>query len=263
MTAIELTKSGGGTNGAVLRGAHEQQTVFTLTATNNGVNATTGFTVDDYLPAGMEFLGCGDADNSTSAEYPGAGALNGRVAAPSGCAAPTLVETLNNPSGYPAGVYTHVRWTVGTLAAGGTTTLRYVAAVPLRDNTMTWPSGTPSLTGPQAANLDNNSGAETYDEQALTSYARGAGTYQNGTTNPAVSATTSLTNTAEDLTIVKTGSSSVLSQGAITTWTLVLRASEYRDATGAVITDTLPDGYCPLGAANFEATAPGDQLSRV
>ena len=261
ITAIELTKSGGAADGSVLRGAHEQQTVFTLTATNNGVNATTGFTIDDYLPAGFEFLGCGDVDNSAAAEYPAAGSLSGHTGSPSGCATPSLIETLNNPAGYPAGVYTHVRWSVGTLAASGSTTIRYLAAVPLRQNTMTWPSGTPANTGAQSANLDNNSGAETYDEQGLVSYARGAGTYQNGTTNPAVSATTSLANTAEDLTLQTTASAGLLSQAAITTWTLVLRASEYRDATGAIVTDTLPDGYCPLGAANFEATAPGDQLA--
>lgn len=257
ITAVEITKTGGAADGSLLRGAHEQQTVFTLTASNNGLNATTSFTVDDYLPAGIEFLGCGDADNSTGAEYPGAGALSGHTGAPANCSTPAIVETLNNPAGYPGGVYTHIRWSIGTLAAGSTTTIRYVAAVPLRQNTMTWPGGTPLLTGAQTANLNNNGGAETYDEQPLTSYARGAGTYLGN----AVSATTSLANTAEDLTIQKSGSSTALIQGAVTTWTLALRASEYRDATGAVVTDTLPDGYCPLGSANFEATAPGDQLT--
>ena len=59
-----ITASGGGKQ---LRGAHDHQFVHTLTVTNNTANATNGAAVDDYLPAGLEFLGCGTADNTTNA----------------------------------------------------------------------------------------------------------------------------------------------------------------------------------------------------
>ncbi len=66
---------------------------------------------------------------------------------------------------------------------------------------MTWSGGAaPALTGAQAVNLDNNSGAETRDEQQLTNYATAAGQY-NGTV--AVRDEDWLTRTAEDWVVHK------------------------------------------------------------
>ena len=107
--------------------------------------------------------------------------------------------------------------------------------------------------GTQGSNLDNNSGAETSDEQALTNYARATGNY-NGTLP--VFDDFSLTRTAEDLAIHKSVDDATIVQGDISRWALNLQTSEYRYVDDLRVTDTLPDGLCPLGAANFETTPP-------
>ena len=229
IAAIEIVKSEPSPEGELLRGAHDHQTVYTLNVRNNGVQPTTNLVVDDYLPAGLEFLGCGTTDNTTDAptnpgetdEYAGSGPLNpGNAPSAPGCIAPTLVETLlTDPDGggpRPLAVYTHVRFTpaASTLTPGQTITLRYVAAIPIRENTTAWPGGmTPTpAAGTQGSNLDNNSGAETSDEQALTNYARATGNY-NGTLP--VSDDFSLTRTAEDLAIHKSVDDATIVQGDI------------------------------------------------
>ena len=78
------------------RGVHDQQKIWTLTVTNNDVHATALNEIDAWLPAGLEFLGCGGVDNTTSPtatdpsqpgpgpylEYPGAPALSAGVTVP-------------------------------------------------------------------------------------------------------------------------------------------------------------------------------------
>ena len=94
--AITVTKTGGG---SLLRGVHDHQTNYTTSVTNNNVNSTTGVVLTDYLPAGIEYLGCGGAgsDHTTNAptnpgstqEYPGSGPIIVPVSAPrTGGAAP-------------------------------------------------------------------------------------------------------------------------------------------------------------------------------
>ena len=269
LTAIRVTKTEPSPEGEILRGVHDHQTDYTLKVTNNGVNPTTGVTLDDYLPAGLEFLGCGGAgaDHTTNAptnpgsseEYPGSGPIT--VATLAGCTAPLTVATENvDPDGpvgpLPTGVYTHVTWPVGTLAAGDARTFTYRAAVPLRANTLTFTGAqpTPASLG-QATNLDNNSGPEVTDETDLRNYAHVAGTY-NGATP--VSDATTLTRTAEDWVVRKAASSGTLAQGALTTWTLTFQTSEYKFVDDATVTDTLPNGLCPLGATNLAHNADAD-----
>ncbi|HMS62874.1 MAG TPA: hypothetical protein PKD63_11385, partial [Solirubrobacteraceae bacterium] len=234
ITAIKVTKTGGG---SLLRGVHDHQTTYTTTASNNLVNQTTGVVLTDYLPAGLEYLGCGGAgaDHTTDAatnpgspeEYPGSGPIVVPVVA--GCVAPSSVDTvLTDPDGagpLPTGTYTRLQWDLGTLAAGQVVSRSYRVAVPLRENADTrWPDGRPTAaSGDQAANLDNNSGAETDDEQPLTSGASAAGSY-NGVTP--VSDATTMTTIAEDLLQGKSRSSGSLVQGAITTWTLTFATGE-------------------------------------
>ena len=64
--------------------------------TNNTVSATTGPVVVDYLPAWLEFLGCGGSFNSTTPEYP---AATNTVTAVPGCETPASVDTVENPAG--------------------------------------------------------------------------------------------------------------------------------------------------------------------
>ena len=268
LTAIKIAKSEPSPEGEIPRGVHDQQVAYTLTITNNEVNPTNGVAVDDYLPAGLEFLGCaGTADHTTNAptnpgstqEYPGSGPIV--VTHPTTaekCVVPDLVETVSaDPDGagpLPSGVYTHVRWSsVGNFAANQVTQLTYAAAIPIRENTMTWSGGSaPATTGAQASNLDNNSGPETYDEQPLLNGAVASGTYQ-APSRPglAVGDEGTLLRTAEDIAIQKSNNLSSLEQGDLTKWTVDVQVSEYRYVTDLVIHDVVPNGLCPLGSTNL------------
>src|SRR5918992_2620525 len=267
INAIEIEKSEPSPEGELLRGVHDHRTVYTLNVRNNGIEPTTGLVVHDYLPAGLEFLGCGTGDNTTDAptnpdtspeEYAGSGPLNAG-GTPSGltdCPTPQSVETvLDDPDDggpLPFDVYTHVVWSgLGEVPAGGSIRIQYVAAVPIRENTINWTSPIvpmPESLG-QASNLDNNSGDETHDEQALTNYARVTGDY-NGTLP--VSDDHSITRSAEDLRVLKSVDLNTINQGQISTWSLRIDTSEYRYVDDVRVTDTLPDGLCPLGPANYE-----------
>ncbi len=259
ITAIEISQSGGGT---LLRGVHRHQYVYKITVTNNSIKETTNVVLDDYLPAALEYLGCGGANSDHTEEaptnpfhgkeeYPGSGLIE--VAALGGCTAPELVETIEaepDPSGGDGkAVYTHLHWSLGTLAHGATRTFEFRAAVPIRENTLTWTGTKPSAaSGKQAANLDNNSGKETYDGESIVTFAETAGKFE-GTT--AVSAKDTLTSVAKDITTEKSADTNVLADGEITQWTIVLHSSEYRFNTGITVTDTLPNGLCPLGPENY------------
>lgn len=273
LSAIEIEKAEPHPEGEIPRGVHNHQTVYTLKVRNNSVNPSTGIMVEDFVPAGLEFLGCAaQADNTTNTttnpgsaeEYPGSGPIV--VTAPTtadGCTAPDRVETVQlDPDGsgpLPFGVYTHVRWNLdASLLEGGTTTLRYAAAIPLRENTLDWTGATPGPTGQQTANLDNNSGPETYDEQLLRNGARASGVYRApGKPGRDTEDWDVLDRTAEDIAIQKRGDKGSLEQGDLTKWTIDLQVSEYRSLDDVVITDTVPDGLCPLGPANYERTGAG------
>ena len=183
-----LEKTEPNTETELLRGVHTNKTVYTLEVSNNLVNDTNGFQIEDYLPAGLEYLGCAAIDNSAGAtvEYPGSGRIDD-TAHPTltNCIAPSTVETVtvdpDGPGPLPNGVYTHIVWTAADLAAqanilaGGTLTIDYAAAIPLRQN-VEFPPATPT-SGVQASNLDNNTGSLTTDEQLLENYADATGTY--------------------------------------------------------------------------------------
>ena len=264
LTAVEIEKSEPSPEGELLRGVHEHQTVYTLTLRNNKISPTKELSVDDYLPAGLEFLGCGSVDHTTDSptsgtaeEYAGSGAIfpGNHPAAPS-CLEPNLVETEEvDPDGaagpMPFGVYTHVRWTgLGELGPGGERQIQYRAAVPIRRNTMTWTGAKPSGASlGQAANLDNNAGAETVDEEPLVNYSDVKGKF-NGTT--AVENSDELLRTAEDLAVQKSVDNPEIGQGQISHWTFRIETSEYRYVDDVRIEDTLPNGLCPLGKANYE-----------
>ena len=286
ITAIDIEKSEPSPEGELLRGIHDHETVYTLMISGNGANADNSVVVDDYLDAGLEFLGCGAWDNSTDTptntgsplEYPGAPTISAGVApdlvagAPDHCLQPSLVETVTvDPDAagpLPSGVHTHVQWSLGTLAVDGVRTIQYYAGVPLRENTLTWTGATPAtactLTNcAQAANVDNNAGAETVDEQDLPNHTTAAGTYA-GPVAPTTSTTATdshtTTVTAEDLRILKGVDGGTIIRDGISRWTLDIATGEYRRVDGPVtVIDTLPDGLCPLGDANFtSANQPSD-----
>jgi uncharacterized repeat protein (TIGR01451 family)/fimbrial isopeptide formation D2 family protein len=241
--------------GELLRGVHDHPTTYTLTVTNNEVGRSTGFSIVDFLPAGLEFLGCTSVDNSAAGtvEYPGAPRLDSRPLPDTAglCREPASVSTVRvDPDGTAGplalGVYTRVEWTgLGDLAAGEEKTLRYAAAVPLRENEL-FPAGAPAAgaTGLSTANLDNNTGSETRDEQPLTNSATTSGSWQGTVYTSSATATVS----AEDVRIVKTRGVSgddqgSIRQGATTNWHLAIATSEYAQGTSDLtVVDTIPDG---------------------
>ncbi len=268
ITPLEISKAEPSPESKLLRGVHQHPTVYALTVTNSPVAATDAVTVEDWLPAGLEFLGCGGVDNTTNAvgtnagsalEYPGATHLGVGLTAPQGCSAPTTVETLETtPPGRPAGVYTHVVWNLADLAPGATTTLRYYAGIPLRANAASWAGGTPATTGAQAANLDNNTGPYTFDGESLTNLARVSGDFQGGlapgTVNP-VHADGTDTVVAKDLSVTKSVSTSSFVGGQHFTYALLIRTGEYRYISSPHLTDDLPRGICPIDSAtNYTST---------
>ncbi len=255
----------------LLRGVHDHSVVYTLTVRNNAIKATNATTVDDWLPAGLEFLGCGATDNTPdqAVEYPGAPRLD--VSTPdlvTNCLAPTLVETVQvDPDGtgsLPLAVYTHVRWSSGDLAAAGApAVITYRAAIANRENVL-FPDPAPPTDGAQGANLANNTGALTTEqptEQSLTNLATVGGTY-TGILSTGVAATQTWnhdteTVVSEDLAVQKSACNATsqnlstpsgsgclngVAYGGVTTWTLRIETSEYRSSSAITLNDTLGDG---------------------
>lgn len=249
LSPFDLNKNEPSAEAELLRGLQNHQTIFTLDLQNNLVNSTTGFSIIDHIPAGLEFLGCGDVDHSsTLEEYPGAGAINpGNAPAMSNpCLNAASVTTVSiDPDGsgpMPEGVYTRVEWDAASLttqfdsadlAPGGSLSIDYIAAIPLRRNVLA------PLTDP-TANLDNNTGSLTSDEEAIVGHARAYGDYA-GTLPSSDDATEAVT--AEDVSVHLSPSAASFRHDSSTTWTTVIETSEYALRTGpVVITQTLPDG---------------------
>lgn len=190
---IQIARPAAGAIAApLLRGAH-RPTTRALTVTATPLVPTTAAVVDEYLPAGVEFLGCGTRDHTPDApgseggiEYPGAPRLDGatQLRAEDGCTTPRLVETvegdLDEDGPVAKDVHTHVQWALGDLEPGAVRTLSYLVAVPQRENA-TWPEdATPGAeckeetdACEQLANLGNNRGAPT-----------GEGSTKDGTEDP-------------------------------------------------------------------------------
>ncbi|QWF20158.1 hypothetical protein KM427_14225 [Nocardioides sp. LMS-CY] len=138
------------------------------------------------------------------------------------------VETVDSglPAGLAPGVYTHVVWDVGdTLGASATAQISYVAGIPQRKNTMTWPGATPGTGGAQAANLDNNTGALTTqvgDGEVYVNQAQIDTTF--GGQASVVTDTESVQ--AVDVSEQKYVDTPTIAQGGISTWTIQLQTSE-------------------------------------
>ncbi len=284
VTAIEIRKDQGATEGEMLRGVHDHRTTYTLTVVNNDLVPSADTIVVDHLPAGLEYLGCGDADNTTNApthpgntdEYTGAGSL-AQAGIGGDCLHPTSVETLvvdpDAAGPAEAGLYTRITWDLGPLLVdlnqtddgpgdddlgpGEELRITYAAGIPLRENTATWDAttGEPATTAlvlgdlpPQAANLDNNRGPEVTDEARLTNFAAASaeflGEFAPGSDNR-VGASTSLDRSAEDLSIHKCADDGSLVEGSTRRFGFVIETSEYRSASGISFTEVLPDGFAP------------------
>ena len=279
----------------LLRGIHTQTTTYELQVEYSGEAPTDSVTVVDYLPAGLEYLGAGGSDNTAASdtlydgnrEYPTAPDLTG-TPSPSGGTGDwngsgELVETVELTASEAtalgldgAGVYTKVTWNLGTLAGGtpqvypategatGTYVIRYRAAVPLFENTMTWQVGsdadapTPAGDTAQGSNLNNNNGPSTRhgigdpdfnDGQSLTNAVTASGTYSgqvvDDPTDRAAFDRTTETVTAMDLRVVKAVNPNDFLTGDYATYTLTLDTSEYTSSAGIELTDDVANGVCP------------------
>ena len=139
------------------------------------------------------------------------------------------------------------------LKPGESRTFEFRAAVPLRENTTAWTGAEPTpASGHQAANLDNNSGKETKDGESIVTFAKAEGLYKGTTT---VAAEEHLTRVAKDLTTEKSADLTTLSDGQVSKWTILVHSSEYRYNTEVEVTDTLPNGLCPLSSTNLTPSA--------
>lgn len=283
VSALSITKGEQSPENELVRGVHDHPTVYTLTIKNTAQAPTNGVVVTDHLPAGLEFLQCGTIDNTTSgAEYPGAPSLTATTPSKAtgtwdatACRTPQSVETVNTVANQGSSVFTKVVWNLGDLAKGATVTIKYLAAVPLRANTMSFAgqpgqpstsSTTPAATSlQQAADLDNNNGASTRQDTAdTTSNGRGQtnlvdaqGTYTGSVGGGATSAQradASLTVEAMDLAVAKSVSPTSFAAGKLATYSLLVRTSEYESSAGIALTDTLPDGLCPAFPAGTPTT---------
>jgi uncharacterized repeat protein (TIGR01451 family)/fimbrial isopeptide formation D2 family protein len=289
LTAIEINKSEPRPEHEILRGVHEHQVVYTLKVKNNAIKATQGveyelgktaIEVDDWLPAGLEFLGCGTEDHTqdnpksnpgSKEEWPGSGPINQEPPTEAkGCGKflPYYVGTEEiEPPGQPKGVYTHVIWRgPAELQPGEEFEINYLAGVPIYKNTMTWPGGVePSpeaeaepeeggaLRLRQGSNLGNNTGAETKDEEPLINVAEATGVFEG----KEVSDSEEEESTAENLAIQKSVTPELIGEGEVSTWTFHIETSEYRFVNEVEIEDTLPNGLCPLGKEDYEGPAGG------
>ncbi|ACZ20874.1 conserved repeat protein [Sanguibacter keddieii DSM 10542] len=283
--AIRVTKDEPSPESELLRGVHDRTTEYTITVKNTSEGPTTGAVVTDFLPAGLEFLGCGAMDNTTGAreEYAGSGDL---AATPvvADCLPASTVTTLEKtagtaaefPADLPDGVYTRVTWGPLDLAADQALPIVYAAGIPQRMNTMTWTDGPGpdglGATG-QAANLDNNTGASTRhsagdpaatDGDVYRNVVTVDGTYAGVVRTGTDRATTDQDDEvvfSMDLRVLKSvdtrpvdasptpfggGSSSEFFTGAVAKYTLDLRTSEYADASDITLVDIIPNGLCPV-----------------
>lgn len=266
----------------ILRGIHDHVGAYAIEVENNLINPSNNVEVVDYLEAGIEFVGCGgpDIDNTSDAptnpgaspveEYPGSGAIAEPALA--GCVEPATVETVElaagNPQGLDAGVYTKLTWdALPDLAPGDTITLPYLAGIPIRENTMDWNGAAaglgdaPAAGGPQGANLDNNSGEETAEELGAAAREYTNTVIATADYDPPDAPATEVSDSGEatvapqDLRISKSGSPTNFTSGQISEWELTIETGEYRYVDSLVVTDTLGDGYCPLGSTNLEGPA--------
>ncbi|MBH0008135.1 SdrD B-like domain-containing protein [Salinibacterium sp. SWN1162] len=248
LVPFELKKREPSTEGELQRGVHDNKTVYTLEITNNSVNDSTNFSIVDYLPAGLEFLGCTSQDNTagTDEEYTGSGRIDDTplpAAVDCNGFVPTTSTVTVDPDGagpLPNAVYTKVEWTsLGTIVAGATLTIKYAAAIPLRENEASALNAT--------ANLDNNTGPLTEEEQQLKNYAVATGTYGASVYTDDDTATV----TAEDVAIQKSVDQPAIAQGGTSIWSLDFQSSEYALSTSNfTIVDTIPDGL------DYKSSAP-------
>lgn len=210
IAALRLTKVNQDAEAEVYRGP-ANATRYTLTVITAQEAGSDAVTVVDRVPAEFQVTNCdlGDPRFSCSTE----------------------IVTVDGE------VFTQITWTLGDVPAGSQIALTYEAFVGLQE--ITAPdgaaNGAPTRPGATGRGVENTATA--------------TGTY---TGSVAADATTAVSVTAEagvnvlDLGVVKTVSRGDFFAGQTAAFTLNIRTSEYVTSDEIVLTDTLPDGLCPL-----------------
>ncbi len=211
---ITIRKVSTATDGRVVRRARPAATEFTLLVDTTSAGPVEAVVIDDYLPAGIEFLGCGADDE---------------------CQAPDSSEQVRvDPDGagpLDGGLHTHLRWNLGTLDAGTSLALRYAVGVSARTPLATIAAANavyPSDTGPRqwGSALASLVPVDVAVAMTACSDAAGSAAPAQGSCDTGVVA------------------------GGSTTWTAAVRTSEYRSLAGTTVTATVGDGlvYTPGSA---------------
>lgn len=262
ITSLRVTKTEPSPEAELLRGVHDFATTYTIQVENTTQGSTNDVTVTDYLPAGLEFLGNGQADYSANEEYPGAGPIS--HAAPAGYRTPQTIDTIVADAALAAerglvegAVYTAVTWVLD-LEPGEIAQIPYLAGIPLYENALFDGTAPSPESLEQAPNLDNNTGASTRhsdegtpatDGNTLTNVATATGQYQGVVRTGADRTATDAddeTVFAMDVRVLKSANRETFAAGEEVTYTLDIAASEYTDASQIELIDRLEDGLCPI-----------------
>lgn len=207
---LKLTKATTNTpEDEALRG---QPVTYQLTVRNAAANAgTENVVVVDKLPGVMVLDSCDNTHACTSAVIE----ENGQV-------------------------FTQITWDLGTLGTGDEIVLEYTAHVDLQQV-----AADGSLTGDATRPV----GQEPVDGYWSENTAHATGRYLGNVKDEAsrlVDVEDSHSVQVLDLSILKSGDSGVFQEGVVRAYTLTVRTSEYVSAAGITVTDTLPDGLCPV-----------------
>ncbi|MGM1017273.1 MAG: hypothetical protein ACQEW8_07025 [Actinomycetota bacterium] len=217
VSAIELTKVNEDAEAEVYRGP-DNATRYALTVTAAEQAGSDSVVVVDRVPAQYQVTDCELGDAFTCATE--------------------IVEIEGE-------VFTQLTWDLGTLPAGETVTLTYEAFVGLQQ--ITAPDGDPdgaaTRPGPTGTSVDNTA----------TVSATYTGDVADGT-DPEREVTAEATALVLDLGVVKTADRGDFFGGESVDFTLAIRTSQYISTDAVVITDTLPDGLCPVVPAGVETS---------
>ncbi|WP_282836797.1 hypothetical protein [Microbacterium flavum] len=229
ITALRLSKSNLEAEQEVYRG-EANTTRYSLTVTTAEQAGTDGVVVVDRVPGHFQVLDCELGDPAFSCDI--------------------AYVTVDGED------FTELTWNLGDLPADTSVTLTYSAFVGLQE--ITAPDGdadgAATRPGPTGTPVENTADASgTY-----------GGSVAEGTTT-AIGVSASTTVTILDVGIVKTTSAPEFFAGETTTFSLAIRSSEYITTSGIVVTDSLPDGLCPIvpagvatsGSWPVECPAPG------
>lgn len=188
---------------------------FRVTVRTAPMAGSDGVIVEDFVPATFTVLGCDDAAYTCE-----------------------IVEIDGD-------VFTKLTWELGDLDGGRTIDLDYDAYVGLREVTLPDAEEAGAPTRPTAGGY------------SVTNTVDATGTYTGGVVSGAsteITTSAQTTVTVLDVGIVKSVAPGDFAAGSTKKYSFTVRTSEYVDASGITVVDTIPDGMCPVIPADIEVT---------